>query len=142
MMAKNNETNELDALFKLPLAEFTAARNTLAARLKQSGRGNDASLVKAMAKPSVSAWTVNQLYWNHREAFERLIAAGQRVQKIQVSGISGKVADMRASMDERRKALLELTDLATSLLREAGHNPTQDMTRRVTATLEALSPYT
>src|SRR5262245_9942340 len=139
MMAKNSETNEIDALFKVPLAEFTGARNTLAARLKQSGRGNDATLVKALSKPSVSAWTVNQLYWNHREAFERLIAAGQRVQKIQMSGISGKVADMRASMDQRHEALLELTDLASSLLHEAGHNPTQDMLRRVTTTLEALS---
>ena len=69
--------DEVDELFKLPLAEFIGARNALAARLKQSGRANDANLVKTLAKPSVSAWTVNQLYWNHRDAFDRLLAAGQ-----------------------------------------------------------------
>ena len=56
--------DEVDELYQLPLAEFTGARNALAARLKQSGRANDASLVKALQKPPVSAWAVNQLYWN------------------------------------------------------------------------------
>ena len=73
--------DEVDDLFKLPLAEFTDARNELAKRLKQSGRANDANLVKTLTKPSVSAWTVNQLYWNHRVAFDRLFAAGQRFHK-------------------------------------------------------------
>ena len=31
--------DDVEALFRLPLAEFTDARNTLAARLKKSGRG-------------------------------------------------------------------------------------------------------
>ena len=46
---------------------------------------------------------------------------------------------MRGALDARREALLHLSDLATSLLRDAGHNPTQDMIHRVTTTLEALS---
>ena len=128
---------EVDELFKLPLAEFTAARNTLAARLKQSGRANDANLVKTLAKPSVSAWTVNQLYWNHRKAFDALVAAGQRIRKAQTSGLAGKA--MRESLDERRKVLVHLSDLATELLTEAGHNPGPDTIRRTTTTLEALS---
>jgi len=123
--------DEVDELFKLPLAEFTGARNALAARLKQSGRANDANLVKTLAKPSVSAWTVNQLYWNHRDAFDRLLAAGQRLR--------GKVTDVRGVLDARSKALLHLSDLATSLLHNAGHNPSPDTIRRVTTTLEALS---
>ena len=32
---------DVDALFRLPLAEFTGARNALAARLKKNGRGED-----------------------------------------------------------------------------------------------------
>jgi hypothetical protein len=34
-----------------------------------------------------------------------------------------------------------LSDLATVLLRDAGHNPTPDMTHRITTTLEALSAH-
>lgn len=132
---------DVDELFKLPLAEFIAARDSLAKRLKQNGRADDAALVKALAKPSVSAWTVNQLYWNHRPEFEELLAAGQRFHKAQTSGLAGKVANMRGSLEARRAALAGLSDLAASLLTDAGHNPSLDMIRRVTTTLEAISAY-
>ena len=84
----NNLGDDVDALFRLPLAEFTGARNTLAARLKKSGREDEAVLVKALVKPSISAWAVNQLYWNHREAFDRLIASGERFHKAQSSRLA------------------------------------------------------
>jgi DNA repair exonuclease SbcCD ATPase subunit len=136
--AKGTLGDDVDALFSLPLAEFTGARNALAARLKQSGRANDATLVKALAKPSISAWAVNQLYWRHREAFETLISAGKRLSRAQ-KGAGGKVAEMRESLDARRDALSHLSDLASTLLRDAGHNPTLDTLRRITTTLEGLS---
>jgi hypothetical protein len=135
--------DEVDALFRLPLAEFTGARNALAVRLKKTGRGDEAALVKALVKPSVSAWAVNQLYWNHREEFDRLIASGAHFHKAQTSRQGGKLADMRTAIDARREALTQLTDLATSLLRDAGANPGQnpslDISRRITSTLEAIS---
>jgi hypothetical protein len=144
----NNLDDDVEALFRLPLPEFTGARNTLAARLKKSGRGEEkaeAVLVKALVKPSISAWAVNQLYWNHRDAFDRLIAAGERFHKAQSSRLAGKLADMRGALDARREALTHLTDLATSLLRDAGpnpgQNPTPDTIRRITTTLEAMSAY-
>jgi hypothetical protein len=129
--AKRKLKDDVDELFKLPLADFIGARNALAAQLKKSGQANDASLVKSLAKPSVSAWAVNQLYWHQRAAFDKLLAAGQRLR--------GKVTDMRGALDARREALLHLADLATSLLSDAGHNPSPDTIRRVTTTLEALS---
>jgi hypothetical protein len=133
--------DDVDALFRLPLAEFTAARNTLAARLKKSGRGADAVLVKALVKPPISAWAVNQLYWNHREEFDRLIASGEHFHKAQTSRLASKVAEMRGALDVRREALAHLSDLATSLLRDAGHNPSLDTIRRITSTLEAMSVF-
>ena len=129
---------DIDALFRLPLSEFTGARNALAAQLKKSGRGDEAVRVKALTKPPVSAWAVNQLYWDHREAFDQLIASGERFHKAQASG---KIADMRNALDARREALAELTDLATSLLQDADHNPSLDTIRRVTTTLEGMSVY-
>jgi hypothetical protein len=131
--------DEVDELFQLPLSDFVSARNTLAARLKQIGRADDANLVKTLAKPSVSAWTVNQLYWHHRGAFDKLLAAGQRFHKAQTSSLAGKVADMRGSLEARREALAHLSDLATSLLNDAGHNPSLETIRRITTTLEAIS---
>jgi hypothetical protein len=138
-LVKRKLDDEIDDLFRLPLAEFTGARNALAARLKKEGRSNDVERVKLLGKPSVSAWTVNQLYWNHREAFDKLIATGKRFS--QPSRRGGKGADMRDSLDARREALVQLSDLATELLRDGGHNPSQETIRRVTTTLEALSAY-
>ena len=138
---KGKLEDDVDGLFRLPLAEFTAARNTLTAQLKKVGRGDEADLVKALVKPSISAWTVNQLYWQHREAFDRLIESGGRFHKAQSSHLAGKLADMRRALDARREALMHLSDLATSLLRDAGHNPTPDTIRRITTTLEAMSAY-
>jgi len=137
---EGNPDDEVDSLFKLPLAEFTGARNDLAARLKRGGHSDDSKVVKALAKPPVSAWAVNQLYWNHREAFDRLLAAGQRFHQAQASGIAGQVA-LRESLGERREALSHLSELAAALLSDAGHNPAPDTTHRITTTLEALSAY-
>ena len=139
--AKSKLEDDIDALFRLPLAEFTSARNTLAARLKQDGRHNDADRIKLLAKPSISAWTVNQLYWMHGEAFDELIATGKRFRQGQTSRVAGKVAHMRESVDARREALSRLSDLATALLHDAGHNPTADTMRRISTTLEAMSAY-
>jgi DNA repair exonuclease SbcCD ATPase subunit len=132
---------DLDGLFRLPLGEFTAGRNALAAQLKKRGRVDEADLVKTLLKPPISAWAVNQLYWSHRAAFDRLIAAGGRFLQAQTSRLSRKVADMRAALDARSAALTQLSELATALLQDAGHNPSQDVIRRITTTLEAMSAY-
>ncbi len=143
MGKRNNLDDDVDALFRLPLPEFTGARNTLAAHLKKSGRGDEAFLVKALVKPSISAWAVNQLYWNHRDAFDLLTASAEHFHKAQASPLAGKLANLRTALDSRREALTHLSDLATALLRDAGpnpgQNPTPDTIHRITTTLEAIS---
>ncbi len=133
-MAKLND--DIDALFRLPLTEFIGARKILAAQLKKGGMADEAERVSALGKPSISAWTVNQLYWRHREEFDELIATGQRFRKAQASG---KMINMREALDARREALSHLSDLATELLSNAGHNPSLDALRRIASTLEAVS---
>lgn len=137
---KGGIDDDIDGLFRLPLAEFTDARNMLAARLKKEGRRNEAERVKMLSKPSVSAWTVNQLYWNHREALDQLIATGKRLRPGQ-SSRPGKGTGMRDSLDARRDAVNQLSDLATEVLQDAGHNPTQEMMRRIVTTIEAMAAY-
>jgi phage-related minor tail protein len=133
--------SDIDGLFQLPPDEFTAARNALAAQLKKAGRGDEADRVKALAKPPVSAWTVNQLYWHHRKAFDRLLAVGERFKKAQAAQLEGRKGDLREPLEARRQTLAELSKLAATVLRDAGHNPSPDTMRRVTTTLEALATY-
>jgi len=132
---------DIDGLFRLALGDFTAGRNALATELKKAGRDKEADQVKALPKPSIPAWVVNQLHWRHKEAFDRLIAAGDRFRVAQTSTLSGTPRDLRGPFEDRRKALLHLTRLATGILRRAEHRTTPDMMRRVTKTIEALSTY-
>jgi len=129
----------LDDLFKLPLDEFTAARNALAAKLKKAGQADRAGEVKALSKPPLPAWAVNQLFWRHRKAFDTLLATGEAFRKAQAAQLAGKRSDLRGALESRREALSTLTRLAADLLREAGHTPGPDVMRRVTTTLEALA---
>ena len=129
---------DVDALFKLPLEEFTAARNALAARLKKDGHQAEAGATKVLVKPSVSAWVVNQIYWRHRGLYDRLIEAGDRLRRKQAQLTSDAA---RESANARREAVAALTAIAEGLLRGGHYNSSRDVLRRVTSTLEALSSY-
>jgi hypothetical protein len=136
-----SSTAEVDRLFQLPLGEFTAARNALASKLKKDGDPEEGDRIKALSKPPVSAWVANQLYWKHRNAFERLLAAGDEFRKAQAAQLAGKSADLRGPLDARRETLGELTKLAAEVLRDAGHPASPEMMRRIMTTLEAVATY-
>ena len=52
---------ELDALYALPLEEFTKARNDLAARLRKAHQSEASDTIHALKKPTVAAWSANRL---------------------------------------------------------------------------------
>ena len=139
-MAKQDNTDrDIDALFALPLAEFTGARNALAARLKSAGKAEEAGRVKELAKPSVSAWAVNQLYWKHRDAWARLLAAGERFRQAQADLLAGKGGGVQKPQEERREAVSQLVRIVAGELETAGHGASPETIRRITTSLEALS---
>ena len=141
-MAKRADIDsEIDALFQLPLTEFTAARNALASRLKKAGRVPDVERVKGIPKPPASAWTVNQLYWQHQKDIDGLLDVGERFRKAQAAQLSGKNADLRNLLNERRDALSRLMKRAGEILRETGHAASPDASRRIATTLEALATW-
>jgi methyl-accepting chemotaxis protein len=128
-------------LYALPMESFTAARNALAASLRKAGRTAEADRVRGLPRPSLSAWTVNQLYWHERPLFDALITAGETFKAAQQAQLAGKAADLVGALDARRDALAALTRAAAHILHDAGHNPTADMMRRVTSTLDALAAH-
>jgi hypothetical protein len=143
-MAKRATTDiegEIDHLFQLPLAEFTAARNALSGRLKKDGRAEDADRIKGLQKPPATAWAVNQLQWRNRKDIEGLLAVGDRFRKAQAAQLAGKSADLRALLNERRDVLSDLVKRATDILQENGHAASPDAARRITTTLEALATW-
>ena len=135
------EDDEIDALFQLSPPEFVAARNALATEYKKAGRDVVASRVKSLPKPSISAWTVNQLYWKHRVAFDKLLANGERFRQAQVSRLAGKNTDIHKLLNERREELSAMSRLAAEILQRSSGTAPSGVMRRITATLEALSAY-
>ena len=130
---------EIDALFRLPLAEFTSARNALAARLKKSSRAIDAERVKSLAKPPAPAWAVNQLYWQNPKAIDQLIGVTERIRKAQTGKI--KNVDVRELLNDKKKMMAALMEKASAILSAAGHAASPDAVRRVSNTLEALAVW-
>jgi hypothetical protein len=125
-MSENDEATA--TLYRAPLSDFVAERKRLADELKAAGDKQGAARLGKLARPPVSAWVVNQLWWREREAFERLLAAAARV----------KAGDRDASQ-AHRQALARLRDLAAQMLKDSGNAASETTQRRVVATLSALA---
>ncbi|MFN7914137.1 MAG: hypothetical protein U0Q55_02270 [Vicinamibacterales bacterium] len=124
--------DRIDQLYAIPAAEFVAARNALAKTL----RGDDAARVKRLEKPTVVPWSVNQVYWHHRDIFERLMAAGRALRAAQVAALQGTPADLRAASAAHRAALSTAVSTAESFASRSGVSPSADALGRM---FEALS---
>ncbi len=129
-----------DELFGLPPEEFVAARDELARRLRREGEAEAAKRVKALRRPPLSAWAVNQLARGPEGGLGELLAAGERLRAAHQAALAGEgAAELRAAAKAEREAVAALVLAALELLREAGH-PTTDATRdRVAATLHAAA---
>jgi hypothetical protein len=132
---------EVDKLYQAPLAEFTAARNALVARIKAAHGADAAAHVKALAKPSIAAWTLNQLYWRHQPEFMALLMSGDGLRLAQQQRLGGADVDLAPPTRARQSAVDTLLALATDILKEGGHAPSPDMRQRLLGSLDALAAY-
>jgi hypothetical protein len=117
-------------LYELSLDEFTAARDELAAELKASGDAEQAKEIKALRKPSVAAWTVNQLARRHSDSMEELLALREQME-------DAGAAQLRTVGEKRRKLLADLVKKAEVILRDGGHGASAGTLEKVTQTLQA-----
>jgi hypothetical protein len=129
-----------DELFGLAPDGFVAARDELARRLRREGDPEAARRVKALRRPPLSAWAVNQLARGQQQALDQLLAAGERLRAAHRAALAGgDAAELRAAAKAEREAVAVLVTASLAQLREAGH-PVTDATRdRVAATLHAAA---
>lgn len=128
----------IDRLYQGPLDRFTAERNLLAATLKKGGAAAAAATVKALAKPSATAWAVNQVWWQHRDRFTALLEAGRAQRHAHVAWAEGRPTDVRGAGEARQAAVRVVTDAAVEAL---GGRKTvaPDAQYRIAGTVEALA---
>jgi hypothetical protein len=124
--------DQIDDLYRLPLAEFTSARNLLAKSLS----GDASKRVKALTKPTVVPWAVNQVYWRARATYDRLLKSGERLRAAQIAALEGRPADAREADTAHRRAIAAAVAEAERLASAAGAQPGADALAR---TFEALS---
>jgi hypothetical protein len=110
-MAKT--TRKAADLYGLPLEEFTKERDALVKELRQGGDKEGADEVKALRKPPVSAWTVNQLARRHPQEMRALVKAGEGLRKAQRNAVGGEGPDaLRDATRAHRDRLDDLTSFA------------------------------
>ncbi|MFB3852923.1 MAG: hypothetical protein ACE148_03780 [Vicinamibacterales bacterium] len=133
-MIRLDVESEIDRLYQLPLAEFTSARNELA---KTIG-GTKGAEIRALRRPSTSAWVVNQLYWRNRATYDALTATASRLREAQEAALGGRAAELRETDRAHDRAIRAALDAAMALVGESMHPlsaATRDAVRR---TLRAL----
>lgn len=105
--------DRIEALYALRPEEFIAARDTLAAELKDHGKLASSSTVKRLRKPTVAAWALNQLTRRNAEDVAELLEVGERMRAAQEAALGGGGGDeLRSATAARRDVLRRLVAAA------------------------------
>jgi hypothetical protein len=118
----------VSSLYRVARGEFVAERKRLSGALKASGDREAAARVSKLARPTISAWAVNQLWWRARVDFDELLSSAAELR-------AGHIEATR----RHREALGRLHARAAGVLIEAGHAAADATLRRVITTLQALA---
>ena len=131
-------SGEIDRLYSLSLDEFTAERDELAKRLRKDGDRDSATEVKALKKPSVAAWAVNQVRRDRPEDVRRLLEVTEELHRV-YAGLSAAGARERLAeaADMQRDLIRSLVRCAEQLLEAGGHRANDATLAKVADTLRA-----
>jgi hypothetical protein len=130
----NNGDPRVAALYGLPASEFVTAREALARELRAEGRGDRSAAVHALRRPTVVAWSINQVARTQAARVSALVRVSADVQDAQRRAAGGSAADLRSLSRRRRTLLDELTEAAATLT----DNPTAHGAA-IAATLDGAS---
>ncbi|HEX2571132.1 MAG TPA: hypothetical protein VH877_16365 [Polyangia bacterium] len=129
-----------DDLYALPLDEFTSARDALAKKLRAEGRRGDATRVKALRKPTVVTWALDQVARQRPELIAALLDAGARLVEAQRAVLAGSDAAVLAQATKHQHtALAEVQAAARALLANGGQAPSEAVLRRIHAVANAVA---
>lgn len=129
----------VDRLYGLPREQFVGERDALAKQLRADGRRDEASAVKALAKPTVAAWAANQAVRSQKRAARELWKAGDTLSAAHEALLAGKGsgAKLRAATENERSAVEKLVEAARGLLGAGGDDLSEATIERVRETLHA-----
>ncbi len=121
-------------LYGLDASEFVAARDGRARAARQSGDRALADQVKALKRPAVAAWVVNNLVRQRPGEIERLVRFGESFRDAQAN-LAGD--ELRRLGRQRHQVLGALGQEARRLAEERGQPVSPAVERDVESTLDA-----
>jgi hypothetical protein len=124
----------VDELYGLPPAGFIAARDERARQAKNAGQREDAAAIRKLARPTTSAWLVNQLSRDAAEQLGRLFEVGMALQEAQRTLAGDRLRELSG---QRRQVVSDLLPVAAGIAGEAGQVASGAVLEEVRATLEA-----
>ena len=133
-MKPSDLERRIDELFALPLEEFTKKKNALAKELS----GKDRKQIKALVKPSVAVWAINQLYFKDRGTYKALVDASEKRRSAHRSALSGRKTDLHKVEAVYRSALERAFAKAIGLLEKSNYSISDATRETVRITLAGL----
>ena len=97
----------MDTLFEVPPTAFVARRNELAVQLRKAGKKDEAAAVKALSKPSLTVWAVNQLARRYPDQLAGFLKVSDELLHAQGAGTGDETSrrTYQASLAAQREAL-------------------------------------
>jgi hypothetical protein len=123
-----------DELYSLSPAEFTAARDERARDVRAAGQRELSAEIKRLARPTASAWLVNQLARQAPDELTRLFDVGQALHEAQRALAGDRLRELAS---QRRQVVADLLPVAAGLAEDAGQPASAAVLGEVRATLEA-----
>jgi hypothetical protein len=103
------------ALFALDPNDFVTARDQRARELRKEGEKDEAAAVKALRRPTVPVWALNQVARQRPDVVEALIAA-------EAQAHATKDKDVRAALAQRRERLQDVVRAARDIIDGSGRS--------------------
>jgi hypothetical protein len=126
----------LDALYAAPFDRFVAERREATVRLRAAGDVAAARSIANAAKPTRTAWALNQVARDQPELVTNIVKAREAAATAQKSGDANAIREGARAF---RDAVGEVVRAARSVLDEAGAPLNAAQARRMAETLQALA---
>jgi hypothetical protein len=103
------------ALYSLDPNDFVTARDQLAKRLREEGQKDEAKSVKALRRPTVPVWALNQVARERPDQVQAVIDASATAQ-------AAKDKDVRDALAQRRDRLHDVVVTARQIIDGSGRS--------------------
>jgi hypothetical protein len=121
-------------LYGLLPEQFTATRNRLARMVEDAGDARGSAAVKALRKPTLSAWLANQLVRTAPDGIHELTEVGEQLRQ---AHLAGDGSSLRQLTRRRYDLVRQLAKTARAQARELGRPVSEQTEARLIETLDA-----